>query len=259
MPSAPPPLPGSQSAGTTAWTAQGAAGQGTQIAAAPPPSSYTPPQPSYPPPGAAQSAYPPATQQAALPPAVRQPPLSQAPPPNPYAAMPASGGQQTPLRPPPPPISPALPAMTGGDPVAEARMRAASVGYDPVAEARWRTTQAGGQQVGLILFPNGSAQLNPADKDLLQRVAAMARQSGATVRVVGHASSRTGEMDMGRHQNKNLDISMARANAAAGELRAAGMPAGRVVVEAKGDSEPVYRETMPSGEAGNRRVDVYLQ
>jgi len=251
------PLPsGSSGAGTTAWSAQGAARGAPQIAAVPPPpSSYTPqqsaPAPNYP----QQPSYPP---QAAYP-----PPMPQSPPPNPYAAA-ARAPQQpmpspSPLRPPPPPISPALPAMTGGDPIAEARMRAASVNYDPVAEARARTAQGAGQQVGLILFQNGSASLGANDRDLLQRVAVLARQNGSIVRVVGHASGRTGEMDMSRHQNKNLDISMTRANAAAAALRAAGVPAERIVVEAKGDSEPVYRETMPSGEAGNRRVDVYLQ
>jgi flagellar motor protein MotB len=107
--------------------------------------------------------------------------------------------------------------------------------------------------VGLILFPSGGAALGPNDRDLLHRVATLARQSGAVVRVVGHASGRTGE------QTKNQDVSLARANAAAGELRAAGVPAERIVVEARGDSEPIYRETSPSGEAGNRRVDVYLQ
>jgi flagellar motor protein MotB len=87
----------------------------------------------------------------------------------------------------------------------------------------------------------------------------MAQRNGAVVRVVGHASGRTGELDQMRHQNRNLDISQARASAAAAELNAAGLPVDRIVVEAKGDSEPVYSEAMPSGEAGNRRVDVFLQ
>jgi flagellar motor protein MotB len=251
-------LPPGTKGPTTAWSAQGA-GQGAQrspqlAAVPPPPSSYAPQGSAYPPP---QSGYPP---QAAYP----APQMQRAQPASPYPAPTATGAQQpmpgrSPLRPPPPPISPAMPGLTGADPIAEARMRSAAVSYDPVAEARRRTTQNAGQQVGLILFQNGSTSLQPGDKDLLLRVAALARQNRSVVRVVGHASGRTGEMDMSRHQNKNLDISMSRANAAAAELRAAGVPADSIVVEAKGDSEPVYRETMPSGEAGNRRVDVYLQ
>jgi flagellar motor protein MotB len=173
-----------------------------------------------------------------------------------------------PIRPPPPPISPALPAIAsragGYDPaVAEARARTASAspmsGAASIAEARRRAAFSPGQQVGLLLFEHGSASLSPADRALLQRVAALARQNGAGVRVVGHASGRTGEMNVPRHLNKNLNISEARASAAAAELNAAGLPSDRIVIEAKGDSEPVYSETMPSGEAGNRRVDVFLQ
>jgi flagellar motor protein MotB len=172
-----------------------------------------------------------------------------------------------PIRPPPAPISPALPAIAsraGYDPaIGEARTRVASASpmsdAASIAEARRRAAFNPGQQVGLLLFDNGSASLGQADRALLQRVAALARQSGAVVRVVGHASSRTGEMNVPRHLNKNLNISEARASAAAAELNAAGLPSERIVIEAKGDSEPLYSETMPSGEAGNRRVDVFLQ
>ena len=204
----------------------------TQPPAAPTRPVLTPPS-SYQQPGYQQPVYP----------------QGQAAYPAPAAQVPATAPQQvasrSPIRPPPPAISPAMPALSGDQAA--------------INEARWRTSYSGGQQVGLILFQNGSVSLAAGDRDLLHRVAVLARQSGSIVRVVGHASGRTGEMNMGRQQSKNLDISQARANAAAAELRAAGVPAERIVVEAKGDSEPVYRETMPSGEAGNRRVDVYLQ
>jgi flagellar motor protein MotB len=32
-----------------------------------------------------------------------------------------------------------------------------------------------------------------------------------------------------------------------------------VLVEAVGDSQPVYYESMPQGEAGNRRAEIFLQ
>jgi flagellar motor protein MotB len=32
-----------------------------------------------------------------------------------------------------------------------------------------------------------------------------------------------------------------------------------VTTEARSDSEPVYFEFMPTGEAGNRRVEIYLE
>jgi flagellar motor protein MotB len=38
-----------------------------------------------------------------------------------------------------------------------------------------------------------------------------------------------------------------------------GVPANRVLVEAVGDSQPVYYESMPKGEDGNRRAEIFLQ
>ena len=33
----------------------------------------------------------------------------------------------------------------------------------------------------------------------------------------------------------------------------------RIQVEAVGDSEPVYYESMPKGEEGNRRAEIFVQ
>lgn len=278
QPPPPPVIPGYAGAGAPQQAPQPIAPQPgvSQAAPAYPQQAY--PQQAYP-----QQAYPQQPQLAALPPspppAMARPVLTPPPgyglPPAASALAPApsapyvpTAAPANPIRPPPPPISPALPAMAGRsgayDPaIAEARTRAggASAGSDAaaVAEARRRAAFSPGQQVGLLLFDNGSASLSQADRTLLQRVAAVARQNGAVVRVVGHASSRTGEMNVPSHLNKNLNISEARASAAAAELNAAGLPSERIVIEAKGDSEPLYSEAMPSGEAGNRRVDVYLQ
>jgi flagellar motor protein MotB len=37
------------------------------------------------------------------------------------------------------------------------------------------------------------------------------------------------------------------------------VPAAKVQVEAVGDSQPIYYESMPRGEEGNRRAEIYLQ
>ncbi len=49
-----------------------------------------------------------------------------------------------------------------------------------------------------------------------------------------------------------------RAVALAAELRRLGVSAQAIVVEAKSNSEPKFHEWMPSGEAGNRRADVFI-
>jgi len=38
----------------------------------------------------------------------------------------------------------------------------------------------------------------------------------------------------------------------------AGVPADRVQIEAVGDSQPIFYESMPKGEAGNRRAEIFV-
>jgi outer membrane protein OmpA-like peptidoglycan-associated protein len=77
--------------------------------------------------------------------------------------------------------------------------------------------------------------------------------------VVGHASSRTGNMPVEKHLETIFDKSQARANAVAQELIHDGVPASRVLVDAVGDSQPIFYESMPQGEEGNRRAEIFVQ
>jgi len=127
--------------------------------------------------------------------------------------------------------------------------QAAAVGLPP---------SGGSIKVATILFDNGSAKLKPRDKRILREVSAFHRKRGGTVRVVGHASSRTRNMDAVRHKMVNFRISAQRADSVARELASLGVPSDKIVVAAHSDEEPVYYEVMPSGEAGNRRTEVFL-
>jgi outer membrane protein OmpA-like peptidoglycan-associated protein len=80
-----------------------------------------------------------------------------------------------------------------------------------------------------------------------------------TIKVVGHASSRTANMPVERHLEVIFQKSQARADAVAQALIRAGVPADRVQIEAVGDSQPIYYESMPKGEDGNRRAEIYVQ
>ena len=53
--------------------------------------------------------------------------------------------------------------------------------------------------------------------------------------------------------------SLDRANIVARELRRRGLASDRIVVQAKGDAEPLYFEFMPDGEAQNRRVEIFVR
>jgi outer membrane protein OmpA-like peptidoglycan-associated protein len=56
-----------------------------------------------------------------------------------------------------------------------------------------------------------------------------------------------------------FEKSQKRANAVAQELIHEGIPADKVMIEAVGDSQPVYYESMPKGEDGNRRAEIFVQ
>ncbi len=113
-------------------------------------------------------------------------------------------------------------------------------------------------KVATILFENGSSKLKSLDRRILSSVSHLQRDSGGTIRIVGHASSRTRNLDPVRHKMANFQISMARADKVFGELIRLGVSGDRIIITAVSDAEPLYHEFMPSGEAGNRRTEVYL-
>ena len=138
-----------------------------------------------------------------------------------------------------------------------ARSSAGSNGVRSLAEFSG-IGQRGSYQVATILFRNGSAKLGARDRQILRQVARQHGQVGGTIRVVGHASHRTKTIDPVRHKFANLRVSTARAEAVGKELVRLGAKPSSLFVGAASDSQPRYQEHMPSGEAGNRRADIYI-
>ncbi len=112
--------------------------------------------------------------------------------------------------------------------------------------------------VATIQFANGSADLDSRDRTILRSVVALQRERGGVIRIVGHASSRTADMDPVRHKLVNYDVSSERAEMVAKTLAELGARKQDIVVIAKADVDPLYYEVMPAGEAGNRRTEVFL-
>lgn len=112
--------------------------------------------------------------------------------------------------------------------------------------------------VALIFFRYGSAGLSRNDVNVLKEVVRLHRERGGLVRVIGHASQNTGGGDAVKQRLANFNISLARANAVARELSRLGVPIDQVQVAAAGAQQPIYYESTPTGEAGNRRVEIYL-
>lgn len=113
-------------------------------------------------------------------------------------------------------------------------------------------------RVATILFDNGSSVLKAKDKQILGAVGRLHSQRGGVIRVVGHASSRTRNLPPVRHKMANFQISAARADRVARELMRHGVAKNNILIAAVSDADPMYYEFMPSGEAGNRRAEIYL-
>ena len=109
-----------------------------------------------------------------------------------------------------------------------------------------------------ILFDNGSASLSPRDHKIVRSVVQLYRQKGGRVRVIGHASSRTRTMDPVRHKMVNFKLSADRAQVVRDALVRAGLKRQEIGIQGVSDSQPLYYEVMPSGEAGNRRAEIYI-
>jgi outer membrane protein OmpA-like peptidoglycan-associated protein len=110
-----------------------------------------------------------------------------------------------------------------------------------------------------INFATGSSNLAGNDNTHLKEVGALFKDFGGMLKVVGHASSRTRDLDPQTRQLANFNVSLERANAVANALMRQGVPADKVQVVAMADNEPLSHEYMPAGERENQRADVYIE
>jgi outer membrane protein OmpA-like peptidoglycan-associated protein len=110
----------------------------------------------------------------------------------------------------------------------------------------------------VVFFGHGSASITAETRKTLRDLAAAWKARGGILRVVGHASHRTNDMSVVRHRMANFNISLDRAITVSNELIRLGVDPSAVRYEAVSDADPVYYESMPEGEAGNRRAEIFL-
>ncbi|MBT7248415.1 MAG: OmpA family protein [Rhodospirillaceae bacterium] len=122
-----------------------------------------------------------------------------------------------------------------------------------------RPLTAGAVKVATINFSNGSASLSSRDRQIIANAHQLQKERGGKIHIVGHASSRTNSTDPVRHKMVNFKVSVDRADAIARELIRLGVKKEEMVVDAISDANPLYFEFMPTGEAGNRRAEIYLE
>ncbi len=159
------------------------------------------------------------------------------------------------------PAVPAVPPAAGGGRGAGGDV-VADLNAAPGTPAGMAAAMNGGMPpMAIIYFPGDSTNLPAAARAKVREAVAAFRATGGAgmVKVVGHSSSRTGNMPVERHLEVVFQKSQARASAVAAALIKAGVPADKVQIEAVGDSQPIYYESMPKGEQGNRRAEIYVQ
>ena len=119
----------------------------------------------------------------------------------------------------------------------------------------------GNTPAAVIFFPHDTTALSSASRAKVKEVvqAFQAKGGQGFIKVVGHSSSRTANMPVEKHLELVFQRSQARANAVAHEIIREGVSADKLLVDAVGDSHPVYYESMPKGEEGNRRAEIFLQ
>ncbi len=122
-----------------------------------------------------------------------------------------------------------------------------------------RPLAAGVVKVATIHFRNGSSALTTRDRQIIANALQLQKERGGRIHIIGHASSRTRSTDPVRHKMLNFKVSVDRADAVARELIRLGVKKRELVVDAMSDAQPVYFEFMPTGEAGNRRAEIYLE
>ena len=108
-----------------------------------------------------------------------------------------------------------------------------------------------------VLFLNGSSALNGKAKAIIRDIVEMYKTRQGSFRIVGHASHRTKNLPVQRHKLVNFQISLDRATVVANELIRLGVHKSAIQIAAVSDSQPIFYESMPEGEAGNRRAEIF--
>jgi outer membrane protein OmpA-like peptidoglycan-associated protein len=131
----------------------------------------------------------------------------------------------------------------------------------PQASPATYADASGTPPAAVVFFPGDGVLLNAESRAKIKEAVAAYQAKGGQgfIKVIGHSSSRTSNMPVEQHLELIYRKSQERANAVAKEIISQGVPADKVLVEAVGDAQPVYYESMPKGEVGNRRAEIFFQ
>ena len=113
-------------------------------------------------------------------------------------------------------------------------------------------------KIATIIFISVSSVVSPKVKRKIMKVLELAKKNNATVKIVGHASTRTKDMDIISHKLVNFKISDQRAQSVASLFVQNKFPLEKLITEAVSDSKPLFHEVMPAGTNANQRTEIFL-
>lgn len=113
-------------------------------------------------------------------------------------------------------------------------------------------------KVAVIQFPRAAADLDDGAREILVQVAAYAQQARADVMLFGYTSLKVEIATGGSAKESARTLATNRLRAVGLVLAENGVPIDRLQLIARGNLDPAWAETGKTGEAGNRRVEIWL-
>lgn len=108
----------------------------------------------------------------------------------------------------------------------------------------------------VLLFQSGRAEVNPEFQPIAADIAAALEPEPGPISIVGHTDNVKPRKSSAF--KSNFDLSVARAKAVEAMMAPHFIDPSRIVVEGKGEDEPIADNATPEGRAQNRRVDVMI-
>jgi outer membrane protein OmpA-like peptidoglycan-associated protein len=113
-------------------------------------------------------------------------------------------------------------------------------------------------KVAVIQFPRATADLDDGSREILAQVAAYAQQARADVMLFGYTSLKVEIATGGSAKESARNLATNRLRAVGVVLAENGVPIDRLQLIARGNLDPAWLETEATGEAGNRRVEIWF-
>ena len=114
-------------------------------------------------------------------------------------------------------------------------------------------------RVATINFYSGSSQVDGSGLKKIKKIAKIAKEREAKIKIVGHASKRTRDMPLAKHKLVNFNISDRRAQSVADIfIKKYNFPSYNLITEAVSDTKPLFKENMPAGTKANQRTEIFL-